>query len=410
MQDVFEQNQVWEIINGELHEEFSANEPEPLFQYAIEKHEIRSAKKTKGKSSALEFEQPGIDPKRCVPPDEVILVGSQETYLNRLDRFNSEHTNWLKLKKDHRALVVTANQLFNEVLGPHARDAVLETRREHGLAAAWQFLVNRYTPRDIHLAAQLVKTEWEALRKTPDQSMLDFFTKFHQLRRRMADTGRPPDNREQYDRIYMALLYDDRKFESFWSRIFDEVDLAEDLQDAGFIADLETNLTNKDIEKSLVAKVQASQGTFSSHKKEKEKDNKPKPPVTGTPEAAMQALVAAPKPKGRQNNKTENSAADKGTSSNNNSASKDSAATVKTAPKATPTLKAGQKVSAEATDDAANKTRDYSNFNFFAAEARATSHATVLWMSQKRLLMLLKKTMTPTMELRSTSAALLSSL
>lgn len=362
IEDEFKQTEVWDIISGETSHIFTVEHPEPLFEFGLD---LSVGMKTRSKSidASAPFAQPGLDIGHSAPQENVIILTSADSYFTRLDRYEVRYNVWLKLKKDHKDLMIRANQVFNEVLGPSAREAVQDTRRDEGLAAAWALLIRRYTPRDTHLAAQLVKAEWEALKKMPHQTMLNFFTEFHKLCRRLKDAGRPPDAREQYDRIYMALLYDDIKFEKIWSTVFEKVDWSEDLEDIDFISRLETKLTTKDAAKSLEAKVQAMSGTYSSHKKEK--DHKPKSAnQTATPEAAMAAQAVTDKAKGR---KPDSNAPGKGPPKDNSASvkgvNKQTAASAATAAPAA--VKVTSKAEVEPSETSQPKARTYDHYNCF---------------------------------------------
>ena len=306
IEDAFRKAQVLTILNGEEYEDYTIDHPEPLFYYGLED----TVEQEVGEPVTV-YVQPNIDPKKSAAPEDISVLKLRPEYMEKLKEFNDYRGIWVKDKKDHDKKVLRANEVFDEVFGPRAQLTMLETRRALGMAAAWVFLVDRYTPDDTHLAMSLVRNKWEALRKRPDTSMMDYFADFRALIQELKDVKRPPDNLECFDRLKIALLFDDVNYEKLWSHVITDYTRTANLTDLRFIDGLEKKLINKDVSTVLERKVQANNGTFSSmQKKEREKERaagntekKPHKRETAEPEVAMIAEVAPSKQKNRNQDK-----------------------------------------------------------------------------------------------------------
>ena len=294
VEDEFRKAQVWDILSGQVSEDFFAEHPEPLFRFGLEV--------TPNDPDNPTYHQPDLDSTKSAPPENLTVLTSLSEYYQMLGYFNSSRAIWAKEKKDFEKTLMRANEVFDTVLGPRSLDVIRQTRREHGMAAAWEFLVRRYTPKNTHLGMSLIRRKWEAMRKYPNVPMLDFFAVFKDLRTQLEDIGRHPDNTEQFDRLKLALLFDDQNFKDYWGPTIHEFQRDHRLEDADFIDELETVLNDRDTEQTLQSDVQNANGTYSSMQREKQREAKRDGNHTNKssastveiaePEAAMHAEVA----------------------------------------------------------------------------------------------------------------------
>lgn len=284
--DAFKRAQVWPIISGEISENFSEDHPEPLFRYA---RRLASGEDTTVES----YDQPDLDPTFSAEDADLTLTGMTEYYSALTFYISIARANWLKAKDKHVTLVIRANELFDELLGPRALDLVLTTRREHGLAHAWAFLVRRFTPKDNHLCVTLVRARWESLKKDPTESMIEFFARYRSIAIELADVGRPTDHMDKMDRLRTALLNDEDNHRVLWGpclrafkRDYGSGDETFDL--------LEEELINLDVEHSHELAIQRRfhrPAPSTSRDKDKERERSHSKPIKEhpAPEVAMQA-------------------------------------------------------------------------------------------------------------------------
>lgn len=265
VEDEFKKAQVWDVLSGNVSEEFIMDHPEPFFMFGLEMPNTDP--------DDPEFHQPDLDPTKSADASVLTILKSAPEYYQMLGYFNNRRSIWSKEKKDFEKMIMRANEVLDTVLGPRSLDVIRQIRRERGMAEAWAFLVKRYTPKNTHLGMSLVRRKWEAMRKYPDVPMLEFFNEFKNLRQELADVGRPPDNVEQFDRLKLALLFDDQNHKDHWGPAIKEFRRDHSLEDYDFMDELETALTECDTEETLQSEVQIENGTFSSMQKDKQREN-----------------------------------------------------------------------------------------------------------------------------------------
>lgn len=74
------------------------------------------------------------------------MLPNIEAYLEKLDEFEDLQEAWSNEKNKHDRVVLGAKRVFDTVLGPRVQVFVQDVRREKGLSAAWQHVVERYSP------------------------------------------------------------------------------------------------------------------------------------------------------------------------------------------------------------------------------------------------------------------------
>ena len=297
IEDEFRKNQVLHILNGEVSEDYSVDHPEPLFRFALEKVKSVPKKSSRGKHVAdpveYEWEQPDCDTSKSVDADEIIVLKDIDSYYSRLGFYNNLRSTWAKERKEHDKLVLRANNLFDRVFGQRTLDLALDVRRESGMAAAWNLIKTRYTPKSTNLALEIVKRDWTQMKKVPDQSMIEFFVAFKRVRTQLRDLGRMPDNVDQFGQLKLALMYDDVKYGAYWSPTIRDVLKEHDIEEADFMDVIENELIVRDTEVGLEKQAQISSGTYSSDRRAARDQAKQLSKVNSQLEVAMQTEAAA---------------------------------------------------------------------------------------------------------------------